>query len=113
MTGLLDCGLGVIADAQPSFDKGPDKPRPHRPLVITAVSLPDISGVMRAIAGLPGCQAARAFRSQQSALDGFHDRPRGVLFEQAERKSADREDLIGPQAGIRGALPMIAIDHIE
>ena len=113
MAGLVERGLGATADAEPCFHEWPDEPRPHSSLVITAVPLPDISVVACAIAGLPGRQTAQALRSQESALDGFHHRPRSVVLEQAKRQPADGEDLIGPQAGIRSALLVVAVDHIE
>src|SRR5438067_5107741 len=86
--------VSVTADAQPCLNKGTDEPRPHRPLMITAIALRDASAVMCRVARFALCERTQTDWRKQTRLYRIHDSARFATGEHLQRQAADSEDLV-------------------
>ena len=65
--------FGSSVHSHPSFDKGPEKPRPDGPLVVSCVALANAAFVTGNVTGLFRCQRPKAERSPEMAFHRIDD----------------------------------------
>ena len=101
-TRFLERARGIWSRLQPRVDERPHEPGPDRSLMIGSIALSGVSAVTRLVLRVVGVQRAQSHRGQQAAFDEADDLARGLALDDRKRKSADRQNLVGPHFRIEG-----------
>src|SRR5947207_14643591 len=102
----------MTSNTNPRLDEWPHQPRPDGSLMIDSVSRCRITVIARRVTRLAGRERPQSDWRQEMPLDRIDNPPSAFRVHERYRKSADGENLIGPDTVVTCARDGIDVDHV-